>query len=505
MDASMDGAAARADAGAVWDPSSGLPRECVERPAPLIDPTQLARCPSCDDDARCVPQLLIEKQAPEMLAKLAACDDKNVCVPDPIISSMGFYKPDNCRSVNDSEGRCMSECLPAVASQRDILPQASCAEHERCVPCFDPLTGAETGACRLTCDLGPREPAKTLSGCCDGLGTCLPGSLVPADQAGQLGHDSCAEADALCAPTLLMDPSQKPAPCGSVAGHEGRCLPACLPAIANKAASLPQDTCRAGEVCAPCFDPFSGADSQACRFHGDAPSAPAETFAHCCSELGTCVPRTLVSAADASHLPAGGCEGAADSLCVPNAFLDPAFTPASCRSLADAEGRCVAVCLLPADQLGAPIPQSSCATGELCAPCFNPVNGEATGVCNVRGDAPKEPAVRFDTACCGQSGLCIPQELAGSASKGLPKDRCASEHGDGWLCAPKRVVTDPARAKDPFDSCKIDLGLFRVGRGKCVPNCMVDASGFAKRLLQRSSCESGASCVPCSLGGVPGC
>ncbi len=506
MDASPDGAlppAEEVDDAAVWDPSSGLPRECVERPKPLIDPKILPRCPNCEGEARCVPSILLEQQAPEMLSKLMACDETSVCVPDPIIATMGFYGPASCRSVGDVEGRCLSECLPQVASQRDILPQGTCPEHERCVPCFDPRKGVETGACGLTCDRGPVEPPRAWAGCCGGLGTCLPATLIPGDQAGQLGTDSCAP-DALCAPTLLMDEAAHPAQCSSVGGMEGRCLPSCLRAMAERASSLPQDVCQPGEVCAPCFDPFTGAETEACRLHGDAPTQPPSTFAQCCDNLGTCVPQTLVSEADAARLPATGCEGA-DALCVPNALLDPNFVPVSCRSVGGGEGRCIASCMLPPEQLSAPLPQSTCVAGELCAPCFNPIDGSATGACSVRGDAPKEPVLRFDTPCCGRSGLCIPAELSGSGAQSLPVDRCGSAHGEGWLCAPKRVVTEPARASNPFASCKIDLGLFRVGRGKCVPNCMVEASGFVKRLLRRSNCESGESCVPCSVGGVPGC
>ena len=501
MDASLPPDEADAS---LWDPNSGLPRECVYKPKPLIDPKLLPQCPSCEGEARCVPRILLEKQAPEMLAKLMACDETSVCVPDPIISSMGFYAPNSCRSVNDSEGRCLSECLPQVASQRDILPQANCGEHERCVPCFDPLEGEETGACRLTCDLGPVEPAKLLDSCCGGLGSCLPSALVPAAQSNQLAVDSCTQANTLCAPAVLTDETARPAQCNTVGGGEGRCMPTCLPAIAARAHSLPQDVCRTGEVCAPCFDPFSGTDTEACRVHGDAPTQPPSTFAHCCGDQGTCVPTSLVSEGDSTRLPIDSCQQG-DALCVPNTFLDAAFVPASCRSIGDGEGRCIAACMLPADQLSAPIPRSTCGTGELCAPCFNPIDGTATGVCNIRGDSPKEPALRFDTPCCGRSGLCIPEVLSGSQGKSLPADRCASELGQGWLCAPKRVVTDPSRASNPFAACKIDLGLFRVGRGKCVPNCMVEANGFVKRLLQRSSCESGESCVPCSVGGVPGC
>jgi hypothetical protein len=490
-DASMD-AAPVDDSG--WDPDSGLPRECVVPPKPLIEPSLLARCPNCAGEARCVPRVVLETQAPEMAAKLMACDDDSLCIPDPLITSMGFYKPDSCRSVNDAEGRCLSECLP----------QASCGEGNRCVPCFDPISGNETGACSLTCDPGPTEPAKPLTQCCHGLGLCVPSGLVPADQAARLGADSCGEGAGLCAPRVLMDAQSKLAQCTSLGGSEGRCLPSCLPQVADQADRLPQDSCAEFEVCAPCFDPFSGADTDVCRLHGDAPTRPASPFPHCCGELGTCVPKSLVSEGDAKKLPQDSCDPAS-AMCVPNAFLDESFVPQSCRSLGDAEGRCIPGCLLPAGQKTELVPQSSCATGELCAPCFNPIDGAATGVCVLRGDAPKEPPVRFDTACCAQSGRCIPEVLAGAQGKVLPADRCQTEHGDGWLCAPKRVIEDPARASNPFEGCKIRLGFFSVGRGKCVPNCMIETKGWVKRLLQRASCDSGESCVPCSLGGVPGC
>jgi hypothetical protein len=372
------------------DGDAALARECAEPPAPPIDPRQLALCPDCSGQARCVPRALITGQASQLADELAACDRDSVCIPDPIIATMGFYKPDTCRSLHDSEGRCLSECLPQVASRRDILPQAGCADHERCVPCFDPIDGGSTGACDLPCDTGPTESARPFDACCAGAGLCLPKALVPSAQRTALGADTCTESGALCAPRLFAEPTGVPARCDSIGGGEGRCLPSCMPAVAKQADLLPQDRCDSGERCAPCFDPITGKDTQVCRLHGD---------------------------------------------------------------------------------------------------------------------APREPALVFDTACCGQGGLCIPSALASADAQGpsLPVDRCADAVGEGWLCAPKRVVTDPSRASNPFDSCKIDLGLFSVGHGKCVPNCMVTAKGWVKHLLSRSGCDSGESCVPCSAGGVPGC
>lgn len=505
--AEADAADAPEDAGGAAPPdaqASGLPAECRAPQATPFDPTLLPVCPSCAGGARCVPRVLLGARSPAVLEQLAACDAQSVCVPDPILTSLGFYNPQRCESLNAAEGRCLSECLPAVASQRDILPQAGCDAHERCVPCFHPLDGKPTGACAMPCDPGPSDPTPRLfPSCCGDAGACLPMSLIPEDQRALLGRDSCEAEDSLCTPHLLRDSEMRPASCNSVAGAEGRCLPTCLPTVAARAANLPQDSCADGEVCTPCVDPFTGADTGACRLHGDAPAREPRVFAQCCGGVGACVPAELVPASDAQRLSRAEC-GDAASLCVPRAFLDEAHVPASCRSLADAEGRCLPACLL-GSYGEVPLPQGSCADGELCAPCYNPVDGSETGACALRGDRPREPAVRLDTSCCGTSGRCIPEALAGASGSALPADRCESELGQGWVCAPKSVVEDPSRRQNPFASCKMNFGLFKAGRGKCVPQCMIDAKGWVKRLMQRSSCASGELCVLCSLGDVPGC
>jgi hypothetical protein len=195
----------------------------------------------------------------------------------------------------------------------------------------------------------------------------------------------------------------------------------------------------------------------------------------------------------------------ASALCAPLLLTEPQARPAVCTSLAGAEGRCLPSCLPPVAAQAKLLPRADCADGELCTPCFNPIDGSATGVCSLHDDAPTQPPVSFNQSCCGSSGLCIPSVLAGAQAKVLPADSCASDLGPDWLCAPKRIVADPSTASNPFASCKINLGLFKAGHGKCVPRCMVDAKGWASRFLQRSSCESGELCVPCSLADVPGC
>ncbi len=114
--------------------------------APVIDPSTL---PSCGADAHCVDAVLAGDQA----AQLAKCDDGvKVCVPDPFLKTGGKFTPATCNSAGGAEGRCLNVVIPQVAAQAGLLPQDTCAASEKCTPCFSPLDGSDTGACRLSCD-----------------------------------------------------------------------------------------------------------------------------------------------------------------------------------------------------------------------------------------------------------------------------------------------------------------------------------------------------------------
>ena len=120
--------------------------ECLPE-EPLIAPELLPACDLCAN-ARCVPASFVP---PEQQALLADCVDGSKCVPDLLIETNGNFTLTTCRSINDSEGRCVSTCLPSAAAQADRLPTAGCGMDEVCVPCFDPTNGEDTGACGLGC------------------------------------------------------------------------------------------------------------------------------------------------------------------------------------------------------------------------------------------------------------------------------------------------------------------------------------------------------------------
>jgi hypothetical protein len=112
--------------------------------------------------------------------------------------------------------------------------------------------------------------------CCGGLGLCAPEGFVSPADAERLGHADCHADTLWCVPVVWMeDPSRGPSPCRAPGDLEGRCLPGCLPELQPRAAQLSQQSCEAGNLCVPCFDPYTGHDTHACSFELDSgPSEP---------------------------------------------------------------------------------------------------------------------------------------------------------------------------------------------------------------------------------------
>jgi len=220
---------------------------------PLVDVTTF---PSCGDGARCVPGNLVPQSAQAMLAKC----DSGFCAPEKQIAAGGQYLPKTCKSVAGGEGRCTNVVIPAVAAQKTSLPQDVCDANERCTPCFDPLSGKETGACStVSCD-SPKQPKVTFAGCCHKSGTdqgkCVPTASVPASEADHLSTDSCVKGQELCAPAENLDPAFKPTQCqGSsffLGDYTGVCVSDCIDLGFLGSISTSQGSCPNDHTCAPC-------------------------------------------------------------------------------------------------------------------------------------------------------------------------------------------------------------------------------------------------------------
>jgi hypothetical protein len=128
----------------------------------------------------------------------------------------------------------------------------------KCVPCNDPISGANTGACgTIGCDEpGPTNPFK-FPPCCGGTGTCVPRSQIPDSQEGSLGRRDCVVTTPdvyLCVPTDQL-PGHTPQPCHVSASvlppfsWDNICVPDCI--IGDSAQFIPRDGCPVNWSCPP--------------------------------------------------------------------------------------------------------------------------------------------------------------------------------------------------------------------------------------------------------------
>lgn len=260
----IEGRCAGEDAGVDTAPPPDVgPPKCPHEGPPVIEPSTFPACATCPD-ARCVPSAVVP---PEMAGKLADCGGGK-CVPDTLIASGGNFVPKTCKSVGGNEGRCLSTCLPDVAAQSSMLPADVCGTSEKCTPCWNPLDGKETGACKLSCDPGPTTAFKPLPKCCGSRGTCVPKSAVPESSAKQLKTDGCPMTEAmLCAPDVFLNKTWVKRECSArtLLGDAGKgvCLPECLDGLGFP---LMKGTgCGDGEKCAPCLNPLTKAPTGACE------------------------------------------------------------------------------------------------------------------------------------------------------------------------------------------------------------------------------------------------
>jgi hypothetical protein len=252
-----------------------LETSCAGRP--VADPSVLPTCPAsvCSEGGHCVPAVAVPA---DQRSLLASCGGGSLCVPDMAIERGGLFTAPSCDSIGGAEGRCLSACIPSVAYRAHLLPQAGCGASERCVPCYDPFDGTDTGACTVSCDPGPAEPKRTLPACCadKGGGTCVPAALVGPDEADRLDADECAGlgiGDAVCVPDVILQSFLAEVPFTAVEcttgdlvqslglGAEGGCLPECIPIV--DALPVTQETCGDGFKCVPCVD-LDGDGTGAC-------------------------------------------------------------------------------------------------------------------------------------------------------------------------------------------------------------------------------------------------
>jgi hypothetical protein len=524
------------DGGVGPAPDAGV--SCPHTGPPILDPQTLAPCAPACGGAHCVPATVVPAaQQPLLAACTAGGDLPGLCAPDVLIVTGGNFIPRSCTSVAGAEGRCLSRCLPDVAEQAALLPRDVCSSTEKCVPCFDPTAidpSAPTGACDLACDQPTRPPVvlscpwtgpdvvdpATLPQCSPSCGGahCVPGSLVPDSLQNLLA--TCA--GGFCAPdTLIRSGAQTPPPrCTSIAGVEGRCLSTCLPDVAEQVDLLPRDTCAATERCVPCFDPTSAeptAPTGACDIACDDPNDP-PTLLECpwegppvldparfpaCDPIcggAHCVPEGLVPAELQDLL--ASCPG---GFCTPDPFIETAgnFVPATCSSVAGAEGRCLSTCLPEVAGQEDLLPRDVCGANERCVPCFDPTAedpNEPTGACTTSCDVPKEPPLILTCPWTGDPvvdpAVFPPCEPACGGAHCVPADLIPEDQREllaacpGGYCAPDDII-ETLNNWVPKECSSLG-----GAEGRCLSRCLPLVAELAL-FLPSVGCAPDQECVPC--------
>jgi hypothetical protein len=432
--AAMDADPAAPEASTVDLPGSAEP--CPDAEFLDLATVGLPECTLCAN-AKCVPTALVMASNPDSVDQLAVCGEgDNRCLPNAYVITRGKVKLKTCTSLLGGEGRCMSSCVPLVAAQGDRLPRDTCAEDERCAPCFDPFTGERTAACSVGCTPPATGQPMTFPKCCSDTGACVSPELA-GERADQLNADTCSQASGpmLCAPNDIR--SDKPVSCRSVNDSEGRCLSRCLNSVKPQEATLPQSSCPATHRCVPCFDPraVEPTPTGACTLNGDAPVEPARTFAPCCSGGGLCVPAANVPEERRASLAQLDC--AAQQLCSPKAAVADqaggAFrgNPTCTTELsglaglltAPAAGICAPLCFQPAAQpiVGGQPLQGSCASAQqFCAPCIHPTEGTNTGACPSDAGTPSDAGPASDGGSARDAGSA--SDAGSAADAGSPAD-----------------------------------------------------------------------------------
>lgn len=255
------------DAGLDQDADVGIDEEMLP-PAPCDNPAtceydpqcappaDLSLLATCGADAHCFPA---DRLDPQQAAMMAPCElgPSALCVPDTFLLTGGLFTPASCQANLGLEGRCLSVSLPSIAAGAAVLPQSTCAPTERCAACFDLVTDRPTGACSVSCDLGPISAAPALPQCCESYGRCIPREAITDPELEDvLDEKECEDIENnafWCVPNELLQGTSTPCQAHSLflGDYTGVCLSECLDfGLAGIAFS--EGSCDNDYDCVPC-------------------------------------------------------------------------------------------------------------------------------------------------------------------------------------------------------------------------------------------------------------
>ena len=258
---------------------------------------------------------------------------------------------------------------------------------------------------------------------------------------------------------------------------------------------LTLDAGSSGNTCAPAQQPMDPA-----------------TLPVCCDGVGAahCVASDKLSPALGAQLsacPAGG-------FCVPDPLISSGgAAPPSCKSLNDADGVCLSLCVPMVAQYRDLLPQATCAADERCAPCVNPLTNMSSGACDI--GKPQD---------CSQPGDPTPPATAdgGASTQAVcphvgppvldPNSLPSCYAGGGAHCIAAALVP-PAMASQlaacATGLCAPDVAIAAGGQfipktcgsldgaeGRCLHAAIPQVASQLSMLTQ-DTCESYERCVPC--------
>ena len=230
--------------------------------------------------------------------------------------------------------------------------------------------------------------------CCEGLGKCAKPPTGP-EATGYSLAECKAGADLKCVPVANAEDADAgsspietckvdlPATLIGDLQLEGRCVSSCFVAADPSSANLGQSSCDAGSKCVPCYSPITGQSTGACNQFGDKPSEPAPQGFAVCGEgdLGYCVRSEAVMTMNTNGVMLPQLTCSEGFVCAPKLrVLDSKACFAHCESAIGGPGACIAGYIVDASNRSF-LMRSSCAEGELCAPCVSPLDMQPTGAC----------------------------------------------------------------------------------------------------------------------------
>lgn len=277
--------------------------------------------------------------------------------------------------------------ITAEADQTDPTDKKDAGAKTDAAPSQDLNSGGAAASCSGGAFTVP--DVSKLTACGNGKGHCYDKAKTHA--AAMFG--ACPNANEVCVPDeVLKAGGNKLASCNSIIGPGGCITMALIPAMEadpRAKAALKQDSCAAGQVCAPCINPEdNGAPTPFCQPIGvygecsggggattpapDAGAAPSKPLPSCCSHgstsSGVCLVEAAIPEDERDQAPQDSC--ASGTLCAPKSFVEGKAVV--CNSGLMGKGVCLDTCFNEmmgfASMIGI-MSRDKCATTEVCVPC----------------------------------------------------------------------------------------------------------------------------------------